>query len=286
MICELEGMTDRVLFYPSLNRISRLYPNPHILLGKEIYWEEKRDGSNIGAYLNDNDELCFRSRHREVAGEGLVASIGVTDHTESILEYLADSRHQWDSNDIIFFELLQKGKSPTKTEYHETAEIAVFDIYTSKNGWLNYTSVYQKCYQYKLPMVRLFGKSNHTTMESLLEFRDEMLELCKTEQREGVVGKVWQSGELIMFKEKLDIPDLQQVRQHHDEGEVLLPPLPLSEIMGAIEKVRIDLGDDQFRDVRTAMPLVMQYINEESKKHNCARVKNGFQYYKQRLEEI
>jgi len=279
---------DKIPSYPELSPIMALYPNPHILLGQEIYWEEKRDGSNIGAYLTDADELQFRSRHQETASAGLVESIKATGHLEQIREFLTDSKHQWGSEDMVFFELLQKGKSPTKMEFHEVDDIAVFDIYTSKSGWLNYNGVYQKCYQYKLPIVRVFGKSSHTTLESLLAFRDEMLELCKKEQREGVVGKAWTGlGKgVIMFKEKLDMPDLRAVKQHHDSGKIELPPLPLSEIMGAIEKVRVDLGDEQFRNVRVAMPLVAQYVNEESKKHNCAPVKNAFMYYKERLENV
>lgn len=278
---------QKIISYPNLSPIASLYPNSHILLGKKIYWEEKRDGSNIGAYLNENDELTFRSRHREIADVKFEEAVLGTEYAEKLLEYLTDSRHTWGSENIIFFELLLKGKSPTKMEFHEETEIAVFDIHTSKSGWLNYEGVYQKCYQYKLPVVEVYGISTHTTLESLLAFRDDMLAICKEKKREGVVGKVWHgySEKPIMFKEKLDMPDFRNVRKQCDEGEIELPELPESEIMGAIEKARIDLGD-AFSDIRQAMPLVAQYVNEETVKHNCSQVKNPFAYYKQRLEDI
>jgi len=224
----------------------------------------------------------------EVVGGGLIASVEKAGYNEQIREFLLDSKYQWNSNDVVFFELLQKGKSPTKTEYHEADDIAVFDIFASRSGWLNYNGVYQKCYQYKLPVVRVFGKSSHSTLESLLAFRDDMLALCKTECREGVVGKVYTGiGKgLLMFKEKLDMPDLRSIKQHYEDGSPVLPDLPESEITGAIEKVRIDLGDEQFRNVRIAMPLIVQYIKEESVKHNCAAVKNPYRYYQLRVEDI
>jgi hypothetical protein len=33
--------------YPEMNKITMLYPNPQVLLGEEIYWTEKRDGSQL-----------------------------------------------------------------------------------------------------------------------------------------------------------------------------------------------------------------------------------------------
>jgi len=64
-----------------------------------------------------------------------------------------------------------------------------------------------------------------------------------------------------------------------------LPILPDSEIYGAIEKVRADIGND-FTDIKIAMPLVAQYINEECRKHNCNAPRNIFQYYQQRIRDI
>ena len=39
--------------YPELNRIALLYPSPQVILGEEIYWTEKRDGSQLRIALVD-----------------------------------------------------------------------------------------------------------------------------------------------------------------------------------------------------------------------------------------
>ena len=70
------------------------------------------------------------------------------------------------------------------------------------------------------------------------------------------------------------------------EGKIILPDLPDSEIYGAIEKVRADIGDDQFRQIRVAMPLIARYVGEECKKHNSVGPRNLHAYYQDRLKEI
>jgi hypothetical protein len=70
------------------------------------------------------------------------------------------------------------------------------------------------------------------------------------------------------------------------EGKIILPDLPDSEIYGAIEKVRADIGDEKFRDVRTAMPMIAKYVSDECKKHNSAAPRNLHAYYQDRLKNI
>ena len=284
-----EEKERKIISYPEIGYIRDLYPNPEMLLGKKIIWEEKRDGSNCGAYLDKDDQIRFRSRHMEIAEQSIIDAIYRTRHIENLKDCLMDSKHQWHSDNTVFFELLMEGKSPTRTELHEEDDLTVFDIYSFKSGWLNYNGIYQMCYHFKLPVVRVFGISQHVTIESLLSYRDKMLEKCLKEGREGIVGKVWkreQNGRFIMFKEKLDMPDLDKIDTHIETGKPILPMLPESEIMGAIEKVLIDIGMDQFKDVSKAMPLVARYVNEESKKHNCQNVKKPFDYYQRRLGDL
>ena len=283
--------------YPHLERIYNLKPNPHVLLGQEIYWTEKRDGSNIGAYLNE-EGLQLRSRNKDKASEDFYKAFNSSEQAQGVLELLQDAQN-WGNEYVIFGELLTKGKSPTKIELHETNEFVVFDIWDSKNErFMNYNGVHQHCHHFGIPIVELYGICNVNTIDALYAFKDRMLEKAKECIREGTVGKAW--GEtpfnhgdgagcsrfITYFKEKNDLPALEKVSRMEVEGKIILPDLPDSEIYGAIEKVRADIGDDQFRQIRVAMPLIARYVGEECKKHNSVGPRNLHAYYQDRLKEI
>lgn len=275
--------------YPSLNPIIRMYPNPEILLGREIYWEEKRDGSNLGAYINEKDNISIRSRNMDVASEDFHAAFFDTEEPEKVKELLISMRDEWNDECVIFGELLIKGKSPTRTEVHEKNEFVVFDVWSSKiGGFIPYVLVYQHCYHFNLPIVELYGTSRHTTLQSLLRHKDIMLEIAKEKGREGVVGKTFEKNTMYKyFKEKLDTPRLEKKPRYIEKGKPVLPPLPESEILGALDKVLVDIGVDNFKVVKTAMPLFAQYVQEERRKHNCSKPDvNLYWYYSMKVEEL
>jgi len=283
--------------YPHLERIYNLKPNPEILLGQEIFWTEKRDGSNIGAYLTE-EGLQLRSRNQNVASEDFYKAFNASEQAMGILELLRDAS-TWGNEYVIFGEMLTMGKSPTRIETHEKNEFIVFDIWDSKHqGFMNYNATFQHCHHFGLPIVELYGTSNVCTVEALYAFKDQMLEKAKECGREGAVGKAWGetpfnrgenagcSRNITYFKEKNDLPALEKVPRSEQPGYVILPELPDSEIYGATEKVRTDIGDEKFRDIRIAMPLIARYVGEECKKHNSTGPKNLYQYYQQRLKDI
>lgn len=275
--------------YPELNAIIRMYPNAEVLLGHEIFWQEKRDGSNLGVYLNDNDGLGARSRNKTKVSDDLCGAFNRTEEASKIKEMLLSMKYDWNDECVPFGEMLLKGKSPTRTELHDREEFVVFDIWSSKaGGFLPYMLVYQHCYHFDLPIVELYGTSKHTSVKSLLSFRDSMLEIAKENGREGVVGKTFEKNiKLHYFKEKSDTPKLEKKPRYIEEGTIILPQLPESEVLGALDKVFIDIGSKKFKDVKEAMPLFAKYVSEECRKHNCRRPeRNLFRYYKEKLEEM
>ena len=275
--------------YPSLNQIIMMHPNPEILLGHEIYWQEKRDGSNMGAYLTKKGDLALRSRNMDKASESFHRIFLETDEAKKVKEMLVFMRGDWGEEVVVFGELLVKGESPTRTEMHEKHEFVVFDMWSTKlGGFLPYTLVHQDCQYFDTPLVELYGTSQHTTLESLLEFRDEMLEIAKKNGREGVVGKTFEKDTMYRyFKEKVDSPKIERLPSDIGNGRYLMQPLPKSEILGALDKVLIDLGMMDFKDVRKAMPLFAEYVGEECGKHHCHKPKGTlFTYYKAKLEEM
>lgn len=267
--------------YPELDSIERLKPNPEILLGKEIVWQEKRDGSNLGVRLSESDDLEARTRRRKNASEDFFNAFINTEEAEKVRELLVDLKHNYNDECVVFGELLREGKSPTKVEFHEKDSFVVFDIWSSKMGdFVTYTLVHQHCYNYGIPVVSLYGVSKHVTIESLYSFRDKMLDTAKESCREGVVGKTYERGKKdIYFKARLDTPKYHKKPRHIEEGVIVLPPLPDSEVLGALNKVFVDYDID-VDDKRKVMPIFAKYVSEECEKHNCGKPeKSLYSYY-------
>ncbi len=280
--------------YPELDTVARLYPDPKVILNKFISWSEKRDGSNLRVSLVDN-EIMISTRHQDVASSEFIECMKQTAEYDKVVKLIKeysglDPTRSFASNfnfgPQIFGELLVKGKSPTGIEMHDKHEFIIFDIWdTSAQRFLMYNQVFQHCHHFGLPIVKLYGLTQHETLEDLYRFRDEMLKVCEVEKREGVVLKAFEpDGKEIYAKEKIDLPKDTYVK--HREDKPTLPPLPDSELFGAIAKVHADLGAD-FRDVKKAMPLVAKYVFEEQQKHLYGKPEmNLFRAYQNYLEGL
>jgi len=273
--------------YPEMNRITLLYPEPRILLGEEIYWTEKRDGSQLRIALVDG-ELVLSTHHQEDASEQFKNYFKITPQSESIIEFLKDTNGYpvnqncgFNYGAVIFGELLVKGKSPARFELHKEHEFVVFDIYSQKDErFLPYNNIYQQMSHYDIPVVKCWAMTRHTTTESLLQTRDDILAIAKEEGREGTVLKCYHTQ--TFAKEKLDTPTIKYIKI--ENGVPQNPPLPESEVLGAVAKAHADLGVD-FKDKVKAMPLIARYVSEEQAKHICSKpVSSLFSYYQSYLE--
>jgi len=277
---------EDIIKYPKLKYLHESPFNGRELLGKLIYWEEKRDGSNIRCFLDEHDEIHFGSRNLLTASDALLKSIHNTSYADILKEALLTEKHQWNNEIIIFFELLQKGKSPTRIEYHEKDNLVIFDIYSLKDGWWSYPKIYQFCYQWKLPMVSLWSVTSHSTIERLEKQINKMLEVAKSKNREGVVFKSYENGKGIFFKARIDVPDFKEVDVNIEKEPPQYPELPEAEIMNEIQKVLEELGLEQFKDKKIAMPLIARYVAAECKARYYTTPKGLYSYYLKKLKEI
>lgn len=266
-----------------------LYPGPQVLLGKEIYYTVKEDGSNLGVYKHpQKDELAYRSRNQERASQEFYNAMNQLPESEQLLGLLLDAR-RWNDEYVIFGELCQKGKSPTRIETHEETHFTVFDIWSERQqSLMNYNQMHQQCYHFGLKCVNLIGITISKSLDELYTSKDMILDLCKAMGKEGTVGKVWGkglrtsdgligSGDILYFKEKQDLPRLEKFPRIVQEGVLNLPNLSDSEIYGAIDKARVDLGEG-FRDPKLAMPLIADYVKEECRAHICRLAKGRALY--------
>lgn len=274
--------------YPEMDRIATLR-YPQMLLGQVIHWTEKRDGSQLRISLDEENNLVISTHHQDNASDMFKDYFWKTEQPQSVKDFLIDTNGyreepvaNFDFGSVVFGELLCKGKSPARFETHDKYEFVIFDIFSLKDQrFLPYTSVYQHCYHYNLPVVECWAISKHLDLDSLYAYRDEMLIVAKEKAREGVVLKNYHDQ--VFAKEKLDTPKIERVKI--EDGSVRLPPLPDSEVFGAIAKVHADIGEG-FIDKRIAMPLVAQYIGQEQEKHQCSKPRmNLFTYYQLYLRD-
>lgn len=262
--------------YGSIVRLRRLFPGPEIVLGCDINWKIKYDGSCTCASTKD-DELRFSSRNRQRAGSDMMASFNRTKEAKKLKILVLENPEMY-----CFGELLQRGTSPTKIETHKTDRWVGFNIRDMTLGkkfapyyFLPTDVAYDIYKQYGIPVAKIWATSFHTDLDSLFDFNEKMLKLAKKRRREGVIGET--SCATIRWKTKVDRvisrrPKNKQVKERR-------PILPESEAFGAIDKVWAGIGMEQFRDKKIAMPLISQAIQEEMKKHECGHPRRNFYTY-------
>ena len=282
-------MESKLPEYPEFNKISLLYPSPQILLGEEIYWTEKRDGSQLRVAWVDG-KLKIATHHQEEASEQFIGYFKQTEQASAVEELIKDTNGlcpnpiaNFDIGAVIFGELLCKGKSPARFEMHDKTSFIIFDIWSRKEErFLPYNSVYSYAYHYSLPIVDCWALTRDIDLDSLYVHRDKMLILAKEKGREGVVLKSYHNQ--VFAKEKLDVPIIKRVEIQ--SGQPHNPFLPDSEVFGAIAKVHADIGES-IKDKTVAMPLIAKYVAEEQQKHLCSKpVDKLFNYYLKYIEGL
>ena len=292
---EMEGIT-----YPDLNSFSRWLPRPNEdgtmyvpeisieerLFNKKIFWEAKRDGSNVGVWLDAAGTPQVRTRNRVYAQEGIRERVLKLPYAKGIVEFLKLC-YACNIEVVIFGEWLPKGRSSARFEMHEQDEFQAFDIWNeSEKRWFDWFEKRNICDKYGIPHVQIIDISEVSTLDELIYHRDRLVDFCKQcGDREGVVGKVYVPGTKFVnfFKEK--VPDKPVVKKDKKDDDPR-PELPDSEIYGAVDKAYMDMPPEQFHDPKYAMPLIVKLIEHECEKHGCKCTKRATLYYKQKIEDL
>lgn len=304
----------RPLRYPELDGAISLFNKGREMLGSLLYATEKRDGSNIHFWLKDGEvritsrngpteclECGFSSVgddnikiHKEKTGHsktrGDSIEKGLRERIPKLKEFksiqlMLKENPSWN----IFCEYVPDGRGPTKIEpAHKIATLTLFDIAIpakENNFYKNrgfeffpYRYLHQQAIHYRIPVVKLYGEGEFATMETYEKWVVDLLKYSRRHKREGVVIKKYTKPQ-IFIKEKVDLPKRAPI-QHFDVTSPILPPLPESEIFGAIDKVFADNGMDFMRDKSKAMPEIVKYVRLEAQKHQMNMPTGAlFKYY-------
>jgi len=271
--------------YPHIPLLVTMRPTPRILLGRRLFWTEKKDGECVTIWLREKDnKVCIASRNQEDANQDIKHRVTTSEDYPKVLKLL-EQHPQF----VCYVEECKKGRSITGAEEYDRTYLFLFDIYDKKAEYfLNYVAVHQHAYHHKIPIVGLFAETRHRSMKDLLKFRNHALKHCEAVGLEGMVIKprnyIKDYG-YIQAKVKLDVPEPKQKKI--SKGQPIYPPIPENEILGAVNKAHQELGDKKFKEIRLAMPLIAQYVGEECKKHFYSSPKGKLIiYYREYLERM
>jgi hypothetical protein len=284
--------------YPHISHFYNVEPNIEAFLGRQLFIQEKLDGSNAGLYLDKDGEVQVRSRNNIVADGDMqkwMKQSGCLPAVKELLENAAD----WNDEYVLFGELYGIGKSPTRIKVYDKPFFTAFDLWTKKNnGFISCVAAHQQCHHFGIPFVETVCHGQFSTVPYLQAVLEDLLEDAKEKCIEGYVIKTWDVREKelnawgktkymlpLMFKHKLDTPRLEKIMTVKDFNAVVLPVLSDSDIYGAIDRVKRDHSDINFKDIRVAMPLIAQYVGAECKQHNCRSPSNLHKYYFEVLKE-
>ncbi len=274
--------------YPQMDRISGLRNSGRELLGHEIILQEKLDGSNIALWpkIEDNKFLGVNisSHNMEVAEESLQNQVRLTTEYTKIVDLLQNEFEQYGGQFIAYGEYVPAGKGPTRVQpKRKKASWVMFDLYnTATNRFENQTLVYQKGYQWKIPVVKTIRNWVPRSMEELSLEVPKLKAWARRHRREGVILKVYE-GDQVFAKEKIDILELPRIHKP-SKKELDYPAMPEDTIQRALAHARDEVGLENWRDKRLAMPVVAKAIALEAREHLYSAPRNIFFIYEQSLQ--
>ena len=264
--------------YTNLERHNQLRNEGRELLGEHIIYTVKRDGENVSLWLNDEKETVISSHRQETADSNIQSRMKATPEYDKVVELLNDV---YNCDVVVYGELL-KTVSPTRIEpRRKHTHWILFDVWDCVNErYLPYNLVYQLAYHYKIPVVEIVDEHQPMSMTELTDKIDEVKKWCKRHRREGVVGKVHNSkdGIQIFFKEKIDLPKRKKL-DRENQNQSHYPPMPEEKILRALLHAFNEVGEEDWRKVKIAMPVVARHISTEAREHNYNVPKNIFSYY-------
>ena len=272
--------------YPS---IEHLHSVAKLLLRKNLVWTLKEDGSNISIWMDKDRHPKISSRNLETASADLVALVKQTSEYDKVVIFVSGY-----PNLHLFVEACRKGRSITGAKEYAKPTLFLFDIFNTKtNKFIPFKTLQILGHKHGIPTVEVYKETKHSSLKDILKFRNHALEHCKVINMEGMVVKTnpnrvvhpkYNPDHLppvkayVQAKTKIDIP-LVTVKKIA-RGEPVYPHIPENEVMGAIDKVWVDIGTDKFKDKRVAMPLVARAVSTECKKHSYSLPpKKLFHYY-------
>lgn len=246
---------------------------------REVYWQPKRDGSNVSLVVHDGQQLVYTRNQ--------LAEPGIQIEVKKILEAYPGI---WElaKGFIVYGEFMRSGKSPAHFETHDEPEFVVFDMYDCEHGkFLEPCTVRDFCTIDNVPFVPVAMKTIVSNSEDMKLIIDSAIETAHAEGIEGYVAKWFVDGQMHMFKAKVEqkYPRNEKSKKHKSKGPYNpepspeIPELEYSEVTGCIARVHDELGNEKFAQKECAMPAIAKQVRAEEAKHGKKARVNIYEAY-------
>jgi hypothetical protein len=242
------------------------------VIGKHIYWEEKRDGSNISIFYRDGFMMVHT--RNQMANDHVQGEVkGLVKDFEPQLRQMLGERY------IVYMELLRMGKSPAQFEVNDEPSILAFDLWdTEEQRFVEPYAKYLVFAKFGIPYIPAVMVTGHDDVQNFRDIVGVMIELAKNRGLEGFVPKWTYKEEQLKLKVKVEHSYPKAPSKKGNKKSDSRIPLEYSEVTGAIDKVFMEIGNDIF-DKTIAMPLIAKAVGEECRKHKATNPHNIFIAY-------
>ena len=145
---------------------------------------EKRDGSNISLWIDDNNEVHISTHNLENADENFSKIMKETKEYKKIIELLQSGK-QFNEDFICYGELIQKGLGATRIEgKHSSTKWVLFDIWgNNAQRYMPYNYIFQRAFHFKLPIVKAVNIICPKNLDDLKQSINETLLWCKKHKK-------------------------------------------------------------------------------------------------------
>jgi hypothetical protein len=255
--------------FPSYPKIQNIYQmRAEDIAGKQFVVQVKRDGSNVGVWMDDAGELQLFTRNQNPARGDIYKTLDACEHRDALVNYFVGQGR----DDVLFIELMVKGKSPARYEVNDEPSFALFDVW-SDGKFQSPRLIPLASYTFKIPCVQTIGVVWGDAIQEEYWLNHSM-------PWEGVVFKEV-ACDPMMFKLKHPKPEPTNKRERSLEK----PLLPEDEVYSTVFKTLMDMPREDRHVVSKAMPLVGAAIAKECSEQG-ARVKNLIRYYNEVVKEL
>lgn len=254
--------------FPSYPKIPNIYQmRAEDIADKEFIVQIKRDGSNVGVWMDDYGELQLFTRNQNPARGDIYKTLDACEHRDDLVDYFEGGMR----DDVLFIELMVKGKSPARYEVNDEPSFALFDVWC--DGEFQPPTLIPIIGElHKIPCVQTIGFIQGDAIQ-------EEYWLNHSAPWEGVVFKEMGYNPM-MLKLKHPKPEPTNKRERSIEK----PLLPEDEVYSTVFKVLMDMPREDRHVISKAMPLIGAAIAKECSEQG-ARVKNLIHYYNEVIKE-